>query len=154
MFLRCHETLMLEWIDLKRLMITNSAGCCVAIMLKHQTCHSETVGTRLFITSGWERTLVWAFEKLHRKDFYLHSFQYGGCWVVFQMLRGPQGCPCRDGRTLVSWTLWVPPPALNRWVVFPFYYIAIQFKASLEKEISAVEKYKFESYCLTYQSVC
>ena len=47
MLLRCHETLMLEWTDSKRLMITDLAGNCVAVMHECKLSQKELIQNSL-----------------------------------------------------------------------------------------------------------
>lgn len=47
MLLRCHETLMLEWTDSKKPMITDPAGNSVAVMHEHKPSQSERADTEL-----------------------------------------------------------------------------------------------------------
>ena len=49
--LRCHETLLLEWTDSKKLMITDPAGNSVAVMHEHKPSQSERADTE-FIAAG------------------------------------------------------------------------------------------------------
>lgn len=51
MLLRCHETLMLEWTDSKKLMIRDPAGNSVAVMHEHKHSQSERADTE-FIAGG------------------------------------------------------------------------------------------------------
>lgn len=54
MLLRCHETLMLEWTDSKRLMITDPAGNCVAVMHERKPSQSERADTELIAVGQGE----------------------------------------------------------------------------------------------------
>lgn len=144
--LRCYETSLLEWTDLRRLWSQTQQD--IVQLLRTRTNQSMTVHR------PWAgEDLGVSFEKRCGKGFYLQSFQYGGCWAVFQELR-PQKCTCRDRRRWVASTHWVPPQCKQMSYV-SLLCIAMPIKALFEKKKKkAVEKYKFENCCLTYPSVC
>lgn len=81
-------------------MIANPVGYCAAVTHKSRSCYAQeqipllresrsVTVYRLWAGEGFSRS----FEKWRGKGFHLQSFQYDGCWVVFQEL-GPQECIC------------------------------------------------------------
>lgn len=72
--LRCHETLMLEWTDSKRLMITDPAGNCVAVMHERKLSQSERADTELIAQGEGEGSCLSFWESMWKDFFFFRAF--------------------------------------------------------------------------------